>query len=110
MSLLGLVCSPFLSREETYFIACGRQGHMEGGVSLPQSCMLLNKGSDLSLFRKIIHKHQGELPHRKYRSGHSRTSTVTKHAYTYITCSKMAENLHWEEILVLEQGYNENRS
>lgn len=52
-----------------------------------------------------MNKHGGELHYTMLRWGHFCLCTMRKHAYTYITCSKVLENLcRQEEILVL---YNE---
>ena len=40
-------------------------------------------------FRKIMHKHGDELHYIMHRGGHFCLCTMRKHAYTYITYSKM---------------------
>ena len=77
----------WLQKEHTLLLAL----RVRVGVT-SQSTVSLNKGLDLSLFREIMHKHQGELRLHMYRWGHFCTCTVRKHGYTY-TCSKMVGNL-----------------
>lgn len=82
----------FYEKEQTV-LWTGKQVHSRGWVS-SQRAMSLNKGSDLSLFGEIMHKHQRELCHWMYTWGHICTCVVRKHACSYTACSKMVEKLH----------------
>lgn len=61
--------------------------------SVPEQCIPEQRIGSSSL-REMMHNHQGELRHDMYRWRHPCTCAVSKHAYTYTTCSKMMENLH----------------
>lgn len=62
----------------------GKQG-THWGIT-PRAMCLWKQRIELASFREIL------LPHHRYRWGHSCTYAVSKHAYTYVTCSKILEN------------------